>query len=90
VLSEKYPRNYLFKLQMADALASQIVTLRKAKDANESTGGAEQRELLSIFDSLSRDKALEHSTAQLVQFRYREARNVLSLPQEKTRVRTKN
>ena len=78
-LSEKYPRNYLFKLQMADALASQIVTLRKAKDANETTGDAEQKELQSIFDSLIRDKTLERSTAELVQFRYREARAALGL-----------
>ena len=42
-LSEKYPRNYLFKLQMADALASQIVMLRKAKDATDATGDAEER-----------------------------------------------
>ena len=78
-LSEKYPRNYLFKLQMADALASQIVTLRKAKDANETTGDAEEKELQSIFDSLMRDKTLERSTAELVQFRYREARVALGL-----------
>jgi hypothetical protein len=89
VLSERYPRNYLFKLQMADALASQIVTMRKAKDANDSTGDTEEKELLSIFDSLSRDKTLEASTAELVQFRYREARDVLALPQEKTRARPK-
>ena len=30
-LSEKYPRNYLYKLQMADALTSQIAMLRKKK-----------------------------------------------------------
>ena len=73
-LSEKYPRNYLFKLQMADALASHIVTLRKAKTANETTGAAEEKELQTLFDSLMRDKTLERSTAELVQFRYREAR----------------
>jgi len=78
-LSEKYPRNYLFKLQMADALASQIATLRKAKDANATTGAAEEKELLRIFDSLSHDKTLERSTAELVQFRFREARAALRL-----------
>ena len=78
VLSEKYPRNYLFKLQMADALASHIVTLRKAKDATDTTGDAEEKELVSIFDSLLRDKTLERSTSDLVQFRYREARVALS------------
>jgi hypothetical protein len=77
-LSEKYPRNYLFKLQMADALASQIVMLRKAKDANATTGAAEEKELQSIFDSLIRDKSLEPSTVELVQFRHREARVALS------------
>ncbi len=89
VLSEKYPRNYLFKLQMADALASQIVTLRKAKDATSTTGAAEQKELLGIFDSLTRDKTLERSTAELVQFRYREAQAALSQPQDKPGARPK-
>ncbi|HEX6044919.1 MAG TPA: hypothetical protein VFZ22_10555 [Pyrinomonadaceae bacterium] len=89
VLSERYPRNYLFKLQMADALTSQIVELRKAKDANASTGDAEEKELVSIFESLTRDRTLDSSTAELVQFRYREARDTLALPQEKTRARTK-
>ncbi|HET7113828.1 MAG TPA: hypothetical protein VFI57_09305 [Pyrinomonadaceae bacterium] len=89
VLSEKYPRNYLFKLQMADALASQIVMLRKAKDATATTGDAEEKELMSIFDSLVHDKTLVRSTSELVQFRYREARVALSLPLEKSRARPK-
>ena len=89
VLSGKYPRNYLFKLQMADALASQIVALRKAKAGDVSKGDAEEKELLNIFESLSRDKTLEASTVELVQFRYREARDTLALSQEKTRARTK-
>ena len=83
-LSEKYPRNYLFKLQMADALASQIVTLRKAKDANETAGDAEEKELQRIFDSLMRDKTLERSTTELVQFRYREARGALTQTPDKS------
>jgi hypothetical protein len=83
-LSERYPRNYLFKLQMADALASQIATLRKAKDANETTGAAEERELLRIFDSLMHDKSLDRSTVSLVQFRYREARAGLTQPPGKS------
>ena len=90
VLSEKYPRNYLFKLQMADALASQIVTLRKSKDATATAGQAEEKELFSIFDSLVRDKTLDASTSELVQFRYREARVALSQPLEKSRVRLKD
>jgi tetratricopeptide (TPR) repeat protein len=90
VLSEKYPRNYLFKLQMADALASQIVTLRKAKDATATAGEAEEKELLRIFDSLVHDKTLDASTSELVKFRYREARDALTQPPEKTRVRSKD
>ena len=88
-LSEKYPRNYLFKLQMADALASQIVMLRKAKDATDATGDAEEKELLSIFESLLRDKTLER-TDDLVQFRLREARVALgNLPLDKSRASDK-
>jgi len=88
-LAEKYPRNYLFKLQMADALASQIVMLRKSKDATTTTGQAEEKELLSIFDSLARDKTLDASTSELVQFRYREARVAISTLPAKFRIRSK-
>jgi len=72
-LSEKYPRNYLFKLQMADALASQIVTLRKAK----APSSAEEKDLMNIFASLSRDKTLDRSTNDLVQHRWTIARQQL-------------
>jgi hypothetical protein len=82
VLAERYPRNYLFKLQLADALASQIVAMRKAKDATATTGQAEEKELASIFESLLRDKTLEASTTELVQFRYREARSTLGQPRK--------
>jgi len=73
-LSEKYPRNYLFKLQTADALASQIVTLRKAK----ALSSAEEKELTSIFASLSRDKTLDRPTIDLIQHRWTIARRQLS------------
>ena len=82
MLSEKYPRNYLFKLQMADALALQIAALRKAKDATATTAAAEEKELASIFESLLRDKTLEASTSELVQVRYCEARSTLGQPQK--------
>ena len=65
-LSEKYPRNYLFKLQIADALTSEIVALRKAK----MPVAAEEKELQDIFASLSRDKTLDSSTRDLVQHRW--------------------
>jgi predicted Zn-dependent protease len=73
-LSEKYPRNYLFKLQMADALASEIVILRKAKTPSTS----EEKELTNIFTSLSRDKSLDKSTLELVQHRWNIARQQLA------------
>ena len=72
-LSEKYPRNYLFKLQTADALTSQIVALRKAK----APASAEEKELMSIFASLSRDKTLDRSTSDLVQHRWTLSRQQL-------------
>lgn len=73
-LSEKYPRNYLFKLQMAEALASQIVTLRKAKASFK----AEETELQNIFTTLSRDKTFDPNTRELVSSRWTLARQQLS------------
>jgi tetratricopeptide (TPR) repeat protein len=74
-LAERYPRNYLFKLQIADALGSQILTLRKTKAAS----ATEEKELMDIFASLFRDKSLDSSTLSLVHFRYGET--LLSLGQ---------
>ena len=72
-LSEKYPRNYLFKLQIADALTSQIVALKKSK----SPAGADEKELQDIFASLSRDKTLDSATRDLVQHRWTLSRQQL-------------
>ncbi|HJS23029.1 MAG TPA: hypothetical protein VJ751_01580 [Pyrinomonadaceae bacterium] len=72
-LSEKYPRNYLFKLQIADALTSQIVALKKAK----TPVAAEEKELQDIFASLSRDKTLDSATRDLVHHRWTIARQQL-------------
>jgi hypothetical protein len=72
-LSEKYPRNYLFKLQTADALASQISTLRKAR----ASSAAEENELRNIFTSLSRDKTLDAATRELINLRWNLARKAL-------------
>src|SRR5215813_1853290 len=65
-LATKYPRNYLFRLQVADALTSQIVTLRKSKKP----AGAEEKELQDIFASLLRDKSFDASTRELVNVRW--------------------
>ena len=73
-LSEKYPRNYLYKLQMAEALTSQIVTLRKKKAPFK----AEETELQNIFTALSRDKAFDSTTRNLINQRWTLARQQLS------------
>lgn len=73
-LAEKYPRNYLFKLQLADALASQIVTLRKAKAPFK----VEETELQNLFTTLSRDKTFDTTTRELVSSRWTLARQQLS------------
>jgi tetratricopeptide (TPR) repeat protein len=72
-LSQRYPRNYLFKLQIADALALKIAAVRKAKKPVEA---AEERELFAIFESLLRDKTLA-AQAQLFQFRRNETLRLL-------------
>ncbi|HET6980463.1 MAG TPA: hypothetical protein VFI24_29285 [Pyrinomonadaceae bacterium] len=73
LLSEKYPRNYLFKLQMAEALGLQIAALRKAKDPFK----AEENELQNIFNVLSRDKTFDTSTRDLINQRWTLARQQL-------------
>src|ERR1051325_4484266 len=65
-LAAKYPRNYLFKLQVADALTSEIVTLRKDKKPV----GTEEKEVQDIFAGLSHDKSLDAATHQLVNVRW--------------------
>ena len=73
-LSEKYPRNYLYKLQMADALTSQIATLRKKKAPFK----VEETELQNIFTALSRDKTFDSPTRNLINQRWTLARQQLS------------
>ncbi len=61
-LTERYPRNYLFKLQLADALALKIAGARKAKNPKPAIDPAAEREVFAIFDSLLRDKTLAAQT----------------------------
>ncbi len=53
-LGEKYPRNYLFKLEAADALISQATVERAAGRATEAASA--EREAIAIFDALLREK----------------------------------
>ena len=72
-LAERFPRNYLFKLQLADAMALKIAAARKSKNP---VNPAEERELFAIFDTLLRDKTLAAQT-ELIQFRRTETQRLL-------------
>jgi tetratricopeptide (TPR) repeat protein len=81
-LAAKYPRNYLFRLQTADALMSQDQRLRqdKASPAREKT-----REALLIFESLLHGRTAEtisarRAAADLIHYRYGEALLVAGEP----------
>jgi tetratricopeptide (TPR) repeat protein len=73
-LSAKYPRNYLLRLETADALVSLAGMKRKEKDL----AGAVQaeKEAFATFDELLRDRNVRDSAARsldLIHFKYGEA-----------------
>jgi hypothetical protein len=74
-LSEKYPRNYLFKLQMADARVSEILTLRKKKAP---VAASEEQQVTTIFTTLLRDKNLDRKAVDLVNHRFNITRQQLA------------
>ena len=74
-LSEKYPRNYLFKLQMADARVSEILALRKKKAP---ISEQDQQAVFGIFNSLLRDKSLDRTAVELVNARLNITRQQLT------------
>jgi tetratricopeptide (TPR) repeat protein len=74
-LSEKYPRNYLFRLQMADALVSEILRLRKTKAPNSAN---QEQQVMNIFASLLRDKTLDRTAIDLINFRLNITRQQLA------------
>jgi tetratricopeptide (TPR) repeat protein len=80
-LSEKYPRNYLYRLETADALVSLAAQKRKANDA---TGAAQaEKEAFATFDDLLRDRAVRDASTRaldLIHFKYGEALSVAGLP----------
>jgi tetratricopeptide (TPR) repeat protein len=72
-MGTKYPRNYLFKLEAADALNS-IATIERQAGRTTEAAKAEG-EALSILDTLLRDRALRETAARsldLIHFRYGE------------------
>jgi tetratricopeptide (TPR) repeat protein len=73
-LSAKYPRNYLYRLETADALVAIAAEKRKQKD----TAGAVQaeKEAFATFDELLRDKNVRETADKamdLIHFKYGEA-----------------
>jgi tetratricopeptide (TPR) repeat protein len=72
-LAAKYPRNYLYRLEAADALVSQAALERAA---NKSGTTAAEHEAFATFDSLLKDKAVRDTAARafdLIHFKYGEA-----------------
>ena len=72
-LSAKYPRNYLLRLESADALVGLAGVKRKAKDF----AGAVQseKEAFAVFDEILRDRNVRDSASQaldLIHFKYGE------------------
>lgn len=63
-LAAKYPRNYLFRLQEADAMAHGIAN---------SQNGYELEELKVLFESLLKERVDDESVLPLIHFRYGEA-----------------
>ncbi len=73
-LAAKYPRNYLYRLEAADALVSQAAQERRASQTTAPT--ATENEAFATFDSLLKDKAVRDTAARafdLIHFKYGEA-----------------
>jgi tetratricopeptide (TPR) repeat protein len=73
-LATKYPRNYLFRLEAADALVSQAAVERKANHAT--AVAAAEREAFATFEELLHDKNVRDTAARaldLIHFKYGEA-----------------
>jgi len=72
-LSAKYPRNYLFRLETADALVAIAAEKKKTKDF---AGAAQaEKEAFATFDELLRDKSVREVAAKaldLIHFKYGE------------------
>jgi len=75
-LAAKYPRNYLYRLEAADALVSQAALERAASQNNTTATTAIENEAFATFDSLLKDKAVRDTAARafdLIHFKYGEA-----------------
>jgi len=73
-LSAKYPRNYLLKLETADALVSLAGVKRKEKDLAAAVQA--EKEAFATFDDVVRDRNVRDSAVRaldLIHFKYGEA-----------------
>ena len=73
-LAGKYPHNYLYRLEMADALVGQAALERRMNPSN--TTSATEIETFAMFESLLKDKAVRETAAReldLIHFKYGEA-----------------
>jgi tetratricopeptide (TPR) repeat protein len=73
-LAAKYPRNYLYHLETADALVSQAALERAANQTTATT--AAEEEAFATFESLLKDKTLRDTAARefdLIHYKYGEA-----------------
>lgn len=73
-LAAKYPRNYLYRLETADALVSQAAMERQANHSTAIT--ATESEAFATFESLLKDKAVRDTAVRfldLIHFKYGEA-----------------
>lgn len=72
-LSLKYPRNYLFRLEAADALVAQAALERKTNNTSGATRA--EQEAFAIFEELLRDRSVRETVSRaldLVHFKYGE------------------
>jgi len=73
-LSAKYPRNYLYRLETADAL---VALAAQKRAANDSTGAAQaEKEAFATFEDLVKDRTVRESSIRaldLIHFKYGEA-----------------
>ena len=72
-LSTRYPRNYLFKLQIADALSEQIAHTSEKRIATTSIS-AEQQRVFDILEDLLRDRSVSSTAgaSDVIHYRYGE------------------
>jgi hypothetical protein len=85
-LSAKFPRNYLFKLESADALVSLAALERRANRAAEAASA--EREAFAAFDALLHDRSTRDASARsldLIHYRYGEALLVAGQPERAAR-----